>query len=112
MLFGLLKKQICILTHKRTNHFHCACVVIKAGQSALTFREGKLSKKSLNTVNPLFSPPPPRGGLFISSPREGGLNRDGGLFERRGLFNLKTTMVSVLHKELEYKVEKLEYKTF
>ena len=24
-----------------------------------------------------------------------------------GLFNLKTTMVSVLHKELEYKVEKL-----
>ena len=28
------------------------------------------------TVNPLLSPP---GGLFISSPFEGGLNRDGGL---------------------------------
>ena len=28
-----------------------------------------------------------------------------------GLFNLETTMVSVLHKE-EYKVEKLKYKTF
>ena len=29
---------------------------------------------------------------------------------RRGLCNLETTMVSVLHKELEYKVEKLKYK--
>ena len=27
-----------------------------------------------------------------------------------GLFNLEKTMVSVLHKELEYKVEKLKYK--
>ena len=36
----------------------------------------------------------------------------GGLFERGGLFNLETTMVSVLHKELEYKVEKLKYKKF
>ena len=27
-----------------------------------------------------------------------------------GLFNSPTTMVSVLHKELEYKVEKLKYK--
>ena len=27
-----------------------------------------------------------------------------------GLFKLKTTMVSVLHKELEYKVEKLKNK--
>ena len=45
------------------------------------------------TVNPLLSP---LGGLFISSPFEGGL------FERWGLFNLETTMVSVLHKELEY----------
>ena len=29
-----------------------------------------------------------------------------------GLFNLEKMMVSVLHKELEYKVEKLKYKTF
>ena len=35
-----------------------------------------------------------------------------GLIETVGLFNLETTMVSVLHKELEYKVEKLKYKTF
>ena len=35
----------------------------------------------------------------------------GGLFERRGLFNLEMTMVSVLHKELN-KVEKLKYKKF
>ena len=50
------------------------------------------------------------GGLFISSPFEGGVYRDGSLFERGGLFNLEQTMVSVLHKELEYKVEKLKYK--
>ena len=54
-----------------------------------------------HTVNPLLSP---LGGLFISSPFEAGLNRDG------GLYNLEKTMVSVLHKELEYKVEKLKNK--
>ena len=32
--------------------------------------------------------------------------------EALGLFSLETTMVSVLHKELEYKVEKLKYKKF
>ena len=32
------------------------------------------------------------------------------LMETGGLFNLAKTMVSVLHKELEYKVEKLKYK--
>ena len=39
-----------------------------------------------------MKPPPPGGG-------RGG-----------GLFNLEQTMVSVLQKELEYKVEKLTYK--
>ena len=34
----------------------------------------------------------------------------GDLFERGGLFNLEKMMVSVLHKELEYKVEKLKNK--
>ena len=56
----------------------------------------------------------PAGGLFILNPFEGGLNRDGGLFERGGgggLFNLAKTMVSVLHKELEYEVEKFKYRT-
>ena len=33
-----------------------------------------------------------------------------GLFERGSLFNLEMTMVSVLHKELEYKVETLKNK--
>ena len=69
------------------------------------------------TVNPLLSCPLP-GGLFIWSLFEGALNRDGGLFFGGGrgggggglLFNLGTTMVSVLHKELAYKVEKLQYK--
>ena len=34
----------------------------------------------------------------------------GAYLRRRSLCNLETTMVSVLHKELEYKVEKLKYK--
>ena len=38
----------------------------------------------------------------------GGLNRDGGLIWEECLFNLENTMVSVLHKELEYKVDKLK----
>ena len=52
------------------------------------------------TVNPLLSPP---GGLLFQTGRV--LNRDGG-----GWFNLEKKMVSVLHKELEYKVEKLKCK--
>ena len=42
----------------------------------------------------------------------GGPNRDGVLFERGagGLFHLEMTMVSVLQKELEYKVETLTNK--
>ena len=57
----------------------------------------------------------PPGGLFISSPFEGeggGLIGMGAYLRGGGLFNLKTTMVSVLRKELEYKVVKLKYKTF
>ena len=44
----------------------------------------------------------------------GELNRDRGLIWEGGggLFNLEKTMVSVLHKELEYKVEKLKNKKF
>ena len=42
----------------------------------------------------------------------GGVNRDGGLIWEGG-HNLESTMqVSVLLKELEYKVEKLKYKKF
>ena len=44
------------------------------------------------------------GGLIYFKPIWGG---GGG-----GLFNLETTMVSVLYKELENKVEKLKYKKF
>ena len=58
---------------------------------------------NVDTVNPLLSP---SGGLFISSPFKGGL------IETGALFNLETMMVSVLHIELEYKVEKLKYKKF
>ena len=54
-----------------------------------------------NTVKPLLSP---LGGLFISSPFEGGGGAGG------GLINAEKTMVSVLPKEVEYKVEKLKYK--
>ena len=76
-----------------------------------TYRFTSLPCNLLHTINPLLSPP---GGVFISSPfgggGGGGLIDTGGLFEKGGLFNLETTMVSVLHKELEYKVEKLKYK--
>ena len=65
----------------------------------------------IHTINPLLSPPPfPQWHLFISNTRmfEIGLNRDRGLFERGGgLFNSAKMMVSVLHKDLEYKVKKL-----
>ena len=50
-----------------------------------------------NTVKPLLSP---LGGLFVSSPFERG----------EGLINWEKMMVSVLPKEVEYKVEKLKYK--
>ena len=36
----------------------------------------------------------------------------GGLIEIEGFFNLEMLMVSVLHKELEYRVEKLKCKNF
>ena len=48
------------------------------------------------------------GGLFISNSSGGGGGggwRQGAYLRMGGLFNLEKTMVSVLHKELEYKVE-------
>ena len=45
-------------------------------------------------------------GLFISnSSGRGGGDGDRAYLRMGGLFNLEKTMVSVLHKELEYKVE-------
>ena len=55
---------------------------------------------SLTTCHRKSSIKPP-GGLIYFKPIWGG-----------GLFNLKTTIVSVLHKELDCKVEKLKYKKF
>ena len=58
---------------------------------------------TLITVHPLS--------IIYFKPICGGLNRDEGLFEKEGgLINLEKMTVSVLHKELEYKVEKLKYK--
>ena len=58
----------------------------------------------MSTVNPLLCYP---GGFFI-------LNTFGPggevLMETGGLLNLAKVMVLVLHKELEYKVEKIKYK--
>ena len=52
----------------------------------------------------------PPGGLFILSPFERGLTETGGLLKMGGggFSHLETTMVSVLPKELEYKVEKFK----
>ena len=76
----MYKKKVC-----------CACKVV-----------------DLLTVNVLLSP----GGLFILYSFEGGwgLLETAGLFQRECSFNLEKTVVSVLHKELEYKVENLKYK--
>ena len=52
-------------------------------------------------VKPLLSPP--AANLFQTHLR-------GGLTETRGLIYLETTMVSVLYKEVEYKVKKHKYK--
>ena len=68
------------------------------------FLEQGQSNWNIHTVNPLLSPSPRY--LFQAHLRGGG-----GLIETRGLFNLEKTMVSVLHKELEYKVKKLKYRT-
>ena len=54
-----------------------------------------------DTVNPLLSPPRR---LIISNIFEGG---GGGLLVSGDLFNFANTMVSVPHKEQEYKVENL-----
>ena len=48
-------------------------------------------------------PPPPPGGAYFFHAH---LGAGGG----GGFLNLKKMMVSVLHKELEYKVENLKYK--
>ena len=62
----------------------------------------------LNSVNPLFCW---AGAYLFQALLWEGLIEIGGLFEGwGGLFNLEMTMVSVLHEELEYKVEKLKYK--
>ena len=63
----------------------------------------------MDTVTPLSSP---RGPIYFKPIWEG-FHRDGGLIwggGGGGFFNLKKTMVSVLHKELEHKVEKLKNK--
>ena len=52
----------------------------------------------LYTVNHLLSP----GGAYLFQTHLRGGD----------LFNLEKTTVSVLHKELEYEVKKLKYKTF
>ena len=52
-----------------------------------------------------IKPPPGGGGVFISNTFEGGLNREGGRIWEAGLFDLPKIVVSVLLKELEYKVK-------
>ena len=66
---------------------------------------GNVSKALVNKFRKSSINLPPGGGacLFQTHLR-------GGLIETGGLTNLAKTMVSVLHKELEYKVEKLKNK--
>ena len=57
---------------------------------------GNYFKSSIN-------PPPPPGGAYLFQAHSKG--RGWGLIETGGLFNLETAIISVLHKELEYKVQ-------
>ena len=57
--------------------------------------------------NPLLSPP--RSYLFHAHLSEGGAYSKGDCWGG-GVFNWEESMVSVLHKEVEYKVEKLKYR--
>ena len=56
-----------------------------------------------------FLPPPQRGLNLINNK-----NETSGLLEKGagggGVFNLEKTMASVLHKDLQYNVDKLKYK--
>ena len=91
--------------HNRISKLHGRYYIVSSKQIKLSFL-------ILNTINPLLSPP---GGLFISSPFEGGgsLIEMRGLFERGGgLFILEKTMVSVLHKEQEHEVESSNTRSF
>ena len=58
-------------------------------------------------ANPLLIP---RGLIFSSSFEEVLINNIDGGWGVGSSFNLEKTMVSVLHIELEYKMEKLKYK--
>ena len=75
--------------------------------SGSTISEKK--RKDTSNINPLLSP---QGAIYFKPIWWGeGANRDRRLiWEEGGLFNLEVTMVSVLHKELEYKEEKLKCK--
>ena len=64
-----------------------------------TYSCNKTARLPNSSIKPLRA-------LIISSTFQGG----GGLILERGLFNLTKTMVSVLHKELECKVEKFKYR--
>ena len=70
-------------------------------------------RNPLLSIKPPF--PPPRD-LFISITIGGGegvgQNRPGGIFEMGVLFCLAKTIVSVIPKQLEYKVENHKYKKF
>ena len=65
------------------------------------FAHSDYRKSSIKT------PPPPAGTYLFRAHLTGG-----SLIETGGLFNLETTMLSVLHAELQNKVEKLKYKKF
>ena len=88
--------------------FICSLFYIPYGFYRLLHQlQAKFSWANKSRVNLWLSP---RGGLIYFKPIWGGLNRDGGLTWEGGggLSHLETTMVSVLHKELEYKVEKFK----
>ena len=78
------------------------CWTIQSHSDELNWARRRTFHELLTYYRKSFIKPPK--GLIYLKPIGGGGGRlieTGGLFERRGLFNVERTMVSVLHKEVE-----------
>ena len=107
----IFRRSVCL---KQTDR---RCWTIQTHLDELNWARRRTLHELLTYYRNSFIKPPKRL-IYFKAPiwRGGGggveLIEAGGLFERGGLFNVERTTVSFLHKEVEYGVEKLKYKTF
>ena len=115
-IFSLVIIIFILMTFLSTLNQHCKELLKERCHAiCVLFLKPKTFSHKLNSGN--------NGSFFFQNYRKSSIKPPGAyLFEahlRRGLMetggglcNLETTMVSVLHKELQNKMEKLKYKTF